>query len=337
MDQLEHRSRVRITWRFWVAVEGVDDFPRLRFGNISTEGVYFETDRDIGDPGTVQWLHLAASEQGTPVEVMGRVLRLTRDARQSAGPDKRLDKKGVAVEFMPEDDHTRAALTQLVREVATLKMQEEEGGVPGLSPSEEPVPRVQRVQLETTLSMSVGQIVRLTIQTDEGDGTVQIRGRVGQVMPMTRLGEGIISRVNIEVIDGLASEGVHAEPTHETTTVDLRFNDLVAVPDDVDEEDRSSSGDLMGHLSRVKLPSLLSFLERSRLSGELRLENDAGRTASVFIDQGRILDVEAEPPYATPRAALARVVKWTDGQFHFVAGEVEREDRLQLSGKLLSR
>jgi hypothetical protein len=120
--------------------------------------------------------------------------------------------------------------------------------------------------------------------------------------------------------------------------VDLQFNSLVAaVHEDVDEEDVSSSGDLSGHLARVKLPNLLAFIERSRLSGELKLENEAGRTASLFIDQGRVLDVEADPPYATPRAALARVVSWSDGYFHFVAGEVAREDRLQLSGKLLSQ
>jgi len=331
--QLEHRSRVRITWRFWVAVEGIDDFPRLRYGNISATGVYFEVDRPIGAPGSVQWLHLAANEHATPVEVMGRVVRFDRDAHHLHGANE-----GVALAFMVEDEATRQSLLRLVREVATLRMEQEEGGGHGLERAGSGVgPGVQRLLLETTMPMSVGQLVTFSIQMgEEGSGALKLRGRVAQVQPLSRTGEGTLNRVSIQMIESAPrSSGLHAVPTGETTTVDLQFSDLVvSVPDEVEPEDVSSSGDLMGHLSRVKLTSLLAFLERSRFSGELRLEN-GGREAVIFIDRGRLLDVEARPPFPTPRTALAHVVRWREGTFHFVAGEVQREDRLQIRSESL--
>lgn len=332
-SQLEHRSRVRITWRFWVAVEGIDDFPRLRYGNISASGVYFEVDRHIGAPGSVQWLHLAANEHATPVEVMGRVVRLDGDAHHlHAGANE-----GVALAFMVEDETTRQSLLRLVREVATLRMEQEEGGGHGLERAGSGVgPGVQRLLLETTMAMSVGQLVTFSIQMGEESGTLKLRGRVAQVQPLSHTGEGTLSRISIQMIESAPrSSGLHAVPTGETTTVDLQFSDLVvSVPDEVEPEDVSSSGDLMGHLSRVKLTSLLAFLERSRFSGELRLE-DGVREAVIFIDRGRLLDVEGRPPFPTPRTALAHVVRWQEGTFHFVAGEVQREDRLQIRSESL--
>jgi len=337
--QLEQRSRVRITWRVWVAVEGIDDFPRLRPGNVSACGIYFETDRHIGDPGEVQWLHLAATEQEVPLEVMGRIVRLQPGAHLLHGADE-----GVALEFMPEDDATRDALVQLVRRVATIRMQQEEGVGFGLSTglgvtSADPRgPGVQRLTLETTMELAVGQVLRLTLETDEGGGEMQLRGRVSQVLPMTRVEDATVNRISIQVIDAPPARrsGLHAVPTHETTTVDLQFNDLVAaVPDDMEPEDRGS-GDLVGSLSRVKLSSLLAFLGRARLSGELRLESE-GKQATIFINQGRMIDVESTPASPTPRTALAHLVGWTVGSFHFVSGEVQREDRLQIrSDRLLS-
>jgi len=332
--QIEHRSRVRITWRFWVAVEGIDDFPRLRLGNISSSGAYFKTDRHIGNPGEVQWLHLAASEHEPPLEVMGRVVRLVRDAHLLHGGAA----EGVALEFMPEDDTVRDALVQLVRALATIRMQQEEGTGFDVTSGDQRGPGVQRLTLETTLDMAVGQVLRVTLEIDEGGPSMQLRGRVSQVMPMTHVEDGTVSRVNIQVIDEPPSRtsGLHAVPTHETTTVDLQFNDLMAaVPDDMEPEERGS-GDLVGSLSRVKLGSLLAFLERSKLSGELRL-SDEGRQATVFIQHGRMIDVETLPASPTPRTALAQLVRWTTGSFHFVSGEVVREDRLQIrSSHLLS-
>ena len=334
VNQLEHRSRVRITWRFWVAVEGIDDFPRLRSGNLSATGVYVETDRHIGDPGSVQWLHLSATEHATPVEVMGRVVRLDHETRQLHGGAS----EGVALEFMPEDDSTRNNLHRVVREVATLRMEQEEGGGHGLDRGGGGAagPGVQRLMLETTIPLAVGQLLTFTIQLGEEAGPLKLRGRVAQIQPLSRTEDSTINRVSVQVVESAPrSSGLHAVPTHETTTIDLQFNDLVAsVPDEVAPEDASSSGDLVGHLARVKLTSLLAFLERSRLSGELHLEN-AGQEAVIYIDSGRMLDVEATPSLPTPRTALAHLIRWKDGSFHFVAGEVQRDDRLQIRSNSL--
>lgn len=311
----EHRNRVRITYRFWVAVEGVDEFPKLRNGNVSASGVYFETDRSVGEPGTVQWLHLASAENAAPVQVMGRVVRLNRQTH------------GVALEFMPQDDGTREELKRLVREVATIRMQEEDG--------EEIAPRgaqpalseqgVQRLMLETTLQMSVGEIVRLTIQTSDSGASIPLEGKVEHVVPMSRAEGVTVNRVSIDVAARPGAGAPQQAHPSDGAAVDLRFNDLIAtVPD---ETEAPAGDDLQGSLTRIRLTSLLAFLERQRLSGELRLES-GGRRATVYLSGGRLVDVESEPPFATPRTALASLLRWESGAFHFAAGEIDREDRL---------
>ena len=59
----ESRRSARIPGRFWVAVEGVDAEPVLRHGDISATGLFFELTEDIGDVGTVQFLHLASVDR----------------------------------------------------------------------------------------------------------------------------------------------------------------------------------------------------------------------------------------------------------------------------------
>jgi hypothetical protein len=102
----QSRRGARVAAAFLVAIDGLDATPRRRTGDISTTGVYFDTDRDIGTAGTVQWLHLESFDSARVIRVMACVVRTVQLADASG---QRV--WGAAFEFMPESDE-KAALVQ---------------------------------------------------------------------------------------------------------------------------------------------------------------------------------------------------------------------------------
>jgi hypothetical protein len=82
---------------------------------------------------------------------------------------------------------------------------------------------------------------------------------------------------------------------------------------------------LSGKLSEVALPSLLAFLELERSSGILRIERDTNK-AAVYVQDGRILDVESDLPDSSPIETLADLLQWSEGAFEFMFEQVERDD-----------
>jgi uncharacterized protein (TIGR02266 family) len=86
---------------------------------------------------------------------------------------------------------------------------------------------------------------------------------------------------------------------------------------------------LRGDLTQVSLPSVLSFLELERKTGELLVVGP--ETAQLFLREGRLVRVEVgeAPGDAGAIEALYDVLGWTEGQFEFAAREVPGEDLVQ--------
>lgn len=85
---------------------------------------------------------------------------------------------------------------------------------------------------------------------------------------------------------------------------------------------------LQGDLSQLKPTSLLVFFEMERMTGVLRLDTGKAQ-ASLFINGGRIYDVEAPGKVADPVARVSEVLGWEKGTFDFAFGPVDREDRVK--------
>jgi DNA-binding response OmpR family regulator len=84
---------------------------------------------------------------------------------------------------------------------------------------------------------------------------------------------------------------------------------------------------LHGDLGRVALPSLLSFLEIEKKTGELLVLGEG--TARLFLLDGRLLRVELEGSTSDSRANMLQILGWTRGQFEFAAQDVSGADELR--------
>ncbi len=85
---------------------------------------------------------------------------------------------------------------------------------------------------------------------------------------------------------------------------------------------------LHGDLGHVALPSLLSFLEMEKKTGELLVLGEG--TARLFLLDGKLLRVELEGSTADSRANLLQILGWTRGQFEFAAQDVSGADELRV-------
>jgi hypothetical protein len=85
---------------------------------------------------------------------------------------------------------------------------------------------------------------------------------------------------------------------------------------------------LSGSLERVRLGDLLTFLEVEKLSGVVAVNRD-GSTATVWVREGRVVDVEVEPGPDGPHDALILLCSFVTGEFEFTPAAVERPDRVK--------
>jgi hypothetical protein len=328
-QNVEQRHSPRVASRFWVAIDGVDDFLRLRRGNISTTGIYFETNKNVGQTGSVQWLYLAADEKAPPIELMARLIRTVRldDLHQGVVA------AGVALQFMPDSQETREALNLLLMDMQNrlgsdgAATAEWRGLVPVMAP---PEGQVLRVLLETSFAMTEGEEIEVEIQSGSLARGLAFTGRAERVTSLPQ-GDGRPGFL-VELAGSSRPMKRRGSSPHtpgvdvdDAETVHLLFSDLMGSP--IDEIAISQAKQLTGELSRIRLPGLLSFLELERMSGELHLLRE-GRSARLYIQAGRILDVVAEPPFSTIRAGLAELVEWNQGTFEFAFGEVNRPDKI---------
>ena len=75
---------------------------------------------------------------------------------------------------------------------------------------------------------------------------------------------------------------------------------------------------LNGRIEEGVLPNLLQYLSLSQASGCLLLRHPKRLHANVYVDEGRVVFVDAKPLYDL--AALAALLRWTEGRFAFRPG-----------------
>jgi uncharacterized protein (TIGR02266 family) len=88
---------------------------------------------------------------------------------------------------------------------------------------------------------------------------------------------------------------------------------------------------LYGDLEQVSLPSVLTFLELERKTGELIVQ--AERSAQIQIRDGRPLriELEAAPDFRTPIELVHLLLDWRIGQFDFEVKDVTVDDQIHTS------
>lgn len=350
---IEARRSSRVPARFWVAVEGVDAEMVPRIGDISATGVFFEVENEVGDVGTVQWLHIASHDKAHTIHVMAHVVRVA----SLADMHRRL--KGVALEFMPETDAAAAQLFDFVRYV--LDRPETDGEPGHLSPRVETraapaaastAPAslsqlsVHTLLLETDWSVPVGEKIRVEIIARGVRRPVRVEGQAVSVVPAAedpgkrfriavRMNEeisGPLRRFSSKAIKApdakMIADALAGKPEEDEASFDDTIDQLLSAliqPSDAPAEREH----LSGLLSRIPFTALCSLLDLEQLTGELRVRQ-GDQLTTLFVKNGRFVDVET-PSKSSPKEELARLMKTRDGKFDLVVAAVEREDKIGMS------
>jgi hypothetical protein len=339
---IESRRSARAPGNFWVAVEGVDQELVPRRGDISATGIFFESMLDIGDAGTVQWLHIASWDRERKLTVMAHVVRSVRLA------DVYGEVRGVAFEFMPESDEAAANLCELVRYVLETPRPEDELGeiAPRVSAraasgaddeaeaTEVNVKKlsVQTMLLETDWSVPVGEPVRVEIIARGQSRPIRVEGQAVSVLPAQSRGskryriavqvrselEGPLRRFQ-SVAPGVLGDEVSMREKP-TGPLDQLLSALIQPPAAPPERHH-----LTGLLTRIPFPSLCSLLELEKLSGDLTITRGKGHIV-LYLREGRFVDVD--PQTCDPRVEIKKLLSSHEGSFEFVVAEVHRADRI---------
>ena len=362
----EARRGARIATRFLVAVEGLDPAPVLRKGDISSTGVYFETERDVGDVGTVQSLALTSLDRSRSVRVMAHVVRTVKLA-DVAGRHI----SGAAFEFMPESDEAAAQVHDFVRRVLSVRKQGEtpsiaprlgarvaDGAAPDSATSHDATVQslsVRTMVLETSWAIQPGEHLRVDIVAPGMTRRLRLDGLAVRVAPRP----GTPSRYDIEVevqqeqkrpiridssmamsamrIDPEQLRQIEEEVTQPGVPSPASDDDVTHVLDELlsalilppeDDSARRRHTHLSGELSRIRLPTLFSLFEMEKLNGKLVVQSN-GAEARVFFAGGRIVDVEPLAQGESARARIAGLLAVDEGTFDFVVEKVQRPDRLR--------
>jgi hypothetical protein len=364
MVDVEARRSSRVAARFWVAVEGVDAELAPRRGDLSATGIFFQVGPEVdqvGEVGTVQWLHIASHDRKRMVHVMAHVVRVATLS------DVHRLVRGVALEFMPESDEAAAALVDFARYV--LEKPEAEGPTPHIAPrvdasvvagAASPAPAtlkelsVRTLLLEADWSVPVGEPVRVEIVTRGVRRPVRVEGRTVSVLPsvgpdarkrfriavrvqheidgpLRRFSSQRVGAVDAKALAARASEAERARAARENPLDEL-LSALIEPPASPPEREH-----LSGLLSRIPFAALCSLLELERLTGELRVRR-GDETTTLYVREGRFVDAVAErgldernDTSASARDRIAAMVDRREGTFDLVIVPVAREDRVGAS------
>lgn len=254
---MDLRRGSRVSARFSVAVEGVDERLVVRHGDLSATGIYFESPTGgLGDPGTVHWLRIGpadaagahASSTAAPPGTLRVMACLVRSATVA---DLGGSLHGVAFEFMPDSDVAAVALVRFVRRLLEVRS---DGSEPTLhtampasarpSAAPPPPPRasspaapappavttirslsVRSMVLETSWALEPGESVRVDIVAPGMTRRLRLDGKAVRVAPRSAA-PGAPSRFDIE----LAIEGEKDRPVrrHSSTAFEAITPDAIA-------------------------------------------------------------------------------------------------------------
>lgn len=315
-----------------VRLIGLDDSARPRACNVSVSGIYVEADGYPGSTGTVEKVELATLEGAHRVTLLAVVVRTVSVDDLWQGTRV----AGVAFEFLVEDTREQALLRDLVRTVAgerftrnedlvglAVDAQVESGG--NARPARVSGLKSEAIVLETSWPLERGANVYLTVDSAHQESPLELRGVVQQTVRAEE------RRYRVEVRVG-AKGGVAKSANSMTNAMTALLTEAVAP--ETPSRLKGASADLSGALERVSFSSLVSFLEFERLSGALSLEQTHGATV-VYIEDGRITDVEGATSAAAARATLSRALGSPTGTFRLKLGPTAREDRFQMASSAL--
>lgn len=272
----------------------VDKRARMRSGDLSVTGVLVSIRDCAMRAGARVRLRLATRDKEQRVEVDARVVRCVSD--------------GVAFEFLPADVEEREALAMLFVHVARAQIRHTPQGV--RPRSEPPIPSgVHTLSVETDWQLRRGERVIIELPGPEG-GSVRLEGQAVR----SRASKSGTFRTRIEM-GGVLPTLVQSKKSSEETT-------LVDHPSPI-----AGTRDLMGDLSQIRAPSLLSLAAMERMSGVLELSSE-GRRVWVYIRDGQVVDVEEKDSNASRRRLIGEVVHWDKGRFMMRLCEVDRTDDL---------
>ncbi len=337
------RRNPRIATTLLVEVEGVDREPTPRNADISARGLYFDCDQDFGEVGTVQWLRLMSADRACAVQVMAHVVR-----NVAAGERSRSLSPGVALEFMPESDDRTEELHDFVRYVLSYRrevrppVEEIAVEIPSAAPTVRQL-SAGRLSLYSRWAIAIGDMVRVEIMAPGVPQPILLRGKAVHVVEAD---DGAHGQFRIEV----EMEEERAGPLRRLSSSTFRaVNPLVLAPevetlpgDDLSRTIENMLAALVtpasdtpprrvhlsGLLTRGRLAMLAALFDMERISGELALIHGDERSR-IFVQRGRIIDVEPLGPGRSPRTELARVFEWTDGSFEFIIRDIDRPDRVE--------
>lgn len=356
------RRNPRTPIRLWVEIDGV--LPSsVRHGDISATGLCVHLEQAIGDVGTVQWLELKSLDGTRRINVMAHVVR-------NVPPPKPGALHGVAVEFMPESDAAVDALHAFVRYVLLERRergaptQAQRAMARNLARASNPPSRVGTLTLEAGWSLNIGDNVGLVLMAPSGNKPIRLRATAANVEmkpsdgslprfslefsvfeerdgPLRRLSSTSLAAVRAD--DPRAAKMAEAQKRSRTAaskrppaadsidpfsrTVDDLLADLGADAESSTESPRFAH--LSGQLVRGRLAMLATLFDMEKVSGELRVTN-GDENAQIFVQDGRIVDLEPLAEGKDLRDELSRVFDWDEGRFALVLGDVDRPDKLGL-------
>ncbi len=180
---------------------------------------------------------------------------------------------------------------------------------------------VSGMVIDTNRAVEAGARVSLEIEAPSSDRPLRLSGHAVRSRQIEDFGEGELYCVEVSFDQG---------EERQSSSVAAVVNTLVSEAATTDRPVRKREGvHLSGSLSEVGLASLLAFLELERSSGVLGIERDSNKV-TVFVRDGRILDVESDAPDSSPIDSLADLLEWPEGAFEFSFQAVERDDAIGL-------
>jgi hypothetical protein len=299
----------------WVGIPEAEGEADVESCNISAAGMLLYTSRDAGEPGAVRMLRLVTGDLAASIEIMAHVVRV----ETRLDPDGSRVREATAFEFLSHhpkelEEFLRIALEGKFsvpvpdqRRAASAVDSEQEPQADPVGPLQ-----VSRIALYTNRALKVGTEVWLEFETPAGE-SLRLSGSCMESLPLDGAGNEDLYRVEVNLDSLDSSHAATASDTADPST------------------GRQRKGvHLSGSLSEVAIMSLLGFLELERSSGVLSLQHES-KKASIFVSEGNVLDVVAEPAGESAIDSFTSLLSWPDGTFEFSFQSVDRANAIGMS------
>jgi hypothetical protein len=326
---IEQRRGARFPAHLWIRVADVTPVAELCWGNISISGIFFETERDFGNPGDVHLLSLANPDRSLSIDIMGKVIRVLAFDDLWKGTVI----AGVALEFLVESDSQRDEVAQFVRALSTGHPMDYRfsAQVEGQGAAEHQA-TIRKLDLdgmlmETDWPITTGETINVLIAAPASGETIHLSGRTIKARPATLENGSSVYQVEVRFAMSPQAEAASAiqQPagTSISEAVEILLTEAIAGPKPMIPRPAAS---LRGSMAQVQLENLLAFVEMEGSTGVLHMVRGQ-ECVDLFFQQGHLVDVTAAPSEErAPKNILDELVEWTDGEFEFLIQPVHRKD-----------